>query len=75
MFIRALSLSKFRSWLTDDFSSNKAAASLQPLHSETEKVPHRVLEGDEQRHRKVASPKKIRGDAGEGPIMPDAVIQ
>lgn len=33
---RVLSLSKFRSWLIEDFSSNKAAGSLQPLHTETE---------------------------------------
>lgn len=31
-----LSLPMFRSWLLDNFSSNKAAGSLQPLHTQTE---------------------------------------
>jgi len=56
---RVLSLSKFRSWLTDSFSSNKAASSLQRPHSPHRNIaPQRALKGD--KNQKEGKPQEKR---------------
>lgn len=63
VFIRVISLSKFRSWRTDCFSSNTTAAVwFQPLHTQTETELHSTLKAEE---RRVASQRERSAEAGE----------